>query len=171
MGCKALDKDGVDLQREIRSQYPFFKNRLFWSVLGIFLCLLSSFLPWATFIVFDLYLPWSLLLNLGRPPRYFPMKPAYLIIGITIRVAAGLGWAGFLSCIYKDRFRRLSTLLFLSSGAVSLASVIYFFILNNSVSWGFYSALVGGILTFSSALFDLLGIEIVLESEEEQPKN
>jgi len=73
--------------------------------------------------------------------------------------------------IYKFRFKRLSPFLFLSSGVVSLSSVTYFFILNNSVSWGFYLALIGGILTFLSPLFELFGIEIVVESEEEQSKN
>ena len=170
MGCKALKNDTC-LQRQIRNQHSFFTSWLFWSVLGIFLCFLSLFFPWATFTRFDLYLPWSFLLNFGRLPRHLPIKPAYLIIGVTIRVATGLGWVGFLLCIYKFRFKRLSPFLFLSSGVVSLASVTYFFILNNSVSWGFYLALIGGILTFLSPLFELFGIEIVVESEEEQSKN
>lgn len=153
----------------IQTKAPFYASFLFWPILGVLLCLISTFLPWSSYEMFDAYLPWAPLLNLGNIPSHLPGTIEYKAVGVSIRVAACLGWAGVLVYAYRDKRKLMSMILILLSGIVSVISVILFYMLNMFVSLGFYTALVGGVLTLSSALFNLLGIEIILESEENKP--
>jgi len=152
--------------RLIQTKAPFYANFLFWPILGVSLCLASTFLPWSSYEMFDAYLPWAPLLSLGNIPSHLPGTIEYKAVGISIRVAACLGWAGVLVYAYRDKLKIMSMILLFLSGIVSVISVISFYMLNTFVSIGFYTALVGGILMLSSALFNLLGIEIKIESEE-----
>jgi len=127
-------------------------------ICGALLDVASTLLPWGAN---QLYLPWSLIIGSGTVLH----ASEFLTVGVLIRAAAMVGWAGVLLHEYVES-RMLQYVTILTSSALSFLAVAFFTTTGINLSWGAYLGLAGGAFLLLGVLIERLEVELVVDLEE-----
>ena len=129
-------------------------------LLGIGFDVISTFLKWGDP---NLYLPWSLSLSRGY---ILPRRGLFPLVSVLMKIGAVAAWIGFILLEFLEERHRMGYLLVLASAFLSLSAAAVFSSTGVPVSWGMYSAAVGGMLKIVAVILGNIGIEIVYDGME-----
>lgn len=127
-------------------------------ICGALLDVASTLLPWG---VNWLYLPWSLIIGSGT----VLYASEFLTVGVLIRAAAIVGWAGVLLHEYVES-RTLNYVTILTSSVLSFLAVTFFAATGINLSWGAFLGLAGGAFLLLGVVIEKLEVELVVDLEE-----
>ena len=131
-------------------------------ICGTLLEAISTLLPWG---IYQLYLPWSLIIGDGvRLPA-----SEFLTVSVLIRAATIVSWIGVILHEYVES-RILPHVAILTSSILSFRAVALFATTEIGLYWGAYVSLVGGAFMMLGVVIEKLDVEIVVQLEERREK-
>jgi hypothetical protein len=133
---------------------------------GGLLCVASVFLPWAFTGNAYGFLPFSPLMNLGLSPLNIEATRYFVALTIILRVATIMIWLGIILHEFTSR-RNIFHPVLLASAFLTFTAFGMFINTGQTLSWGAYLSLAGGLLVSLGAITERLEIEMVLETESE----
>jgi hypothetical protein len=132
-------------------------------VVGCFLDIFSTFLPWSEDFGLQWFLPFSVALPVGWNVSF--IESSYVLaVSVAVRLAAAVGLVGLLFHEYSRRLLAASALLV--SIGLSFGSVIVFSQVGWALYWGAYCVIFGGLLKVAGLISGRMQIEIGAEVEK-----